>query len=154
MEHDPGKTPPTPTNLQIKAIRGNYEKILCHGEYKLRLEEGLRRTKILASLPMPQEARMEAVSAGPYATAFYGSEGHYVGELPIAKLRRAVASIIAKPNKGLCPQIALLAYRSGRLDPRIELKIRACRMARRACGNFPPAFRRLLASDERRCQGP
>ena len=118
----------------------NYKKFLCHGEYKLRLEEGLRRTKILASLPMPQEARMEAVAAGPYATAFYGSEGHYVGERPVAKLRRAVASIIAKPNKGLCPQIAMLAYKSGRLDPRIELIIRACRMARRACGNFPQRF--------------
>ena len=72
---------------------------------------------------------MEAVSSGPYATAFYGSEGHYVGERPIANLRRAVASRIAKPNKGLCPKIALLAYRGGRLDPRIELIIRACRMA-------------------------
>ena len=51
-----------------------------------------------------------------------------------------MASIIAKPHKGLCPKIALLAYRGGRLDLRSELIIRACRMARRACGDFAQRF--------------
>ena len=82
----------------------NYKKSNKHGEFKHRLFEGARRAKIIASLPLPQVARMEAVKGGPFAAACYGSEVHYVGERSIAQLRREVASIVAKPHRGLCPK--------------------------------------------------
>ena len=119
----------------------NYKKSNKHGEFKHRLIEGTRRAKIIASLPLPQVARMEAVKGGPFAAAFYGSEVHYVGEKSIAQLRREVASIVAKPHRGLCPKVALLAYGCGLWDPKLVLILRACRMARRAVGKFPSRFK-------------
>ena len=90
-----------------------YKKSTHHGDLGTRIQEGTRRAAVLAALPYEQEGRMSAIQAGPYASAFYGSEVHYVGHKPLAKLRKNVANIIAKPHKGLNRPVALLSYKSG-----------------------------------------
>ena len=102
-----------------------YKKSTHHGDLGTRIQEGTRRAAVIAALPYEQEGRMSAIQAGPYASAFYGSEVHYVGHKPLAKLRKNVANIIAKPHKGLNRQVALLSYKSGRCDPRVVLILRA-----------------------------
>ena len=118
-----------------------YKKSTHHGDLGTRIQEGTRRAAVLAALPYEQEGRMSAIQAGPYASAFYGSEVHYVGHKPLVTLRKNVANIIAKPHKGLNRQVALLSYKSGRCDPRVVLILRACKLARRAVGKFPDRFR-------------
>ena len=49
------------------------------------------RAAVLA-LPYEQEGRISAIQAGPYAS-FYGSEVHYVGHKPLAKLRKSCRQI-------------------------------------------------------------
>ena len=137
-----------------------YKRSNKHGTLTSRIAEGTRRAGIIASLPSEQQARLDAVAAGPIQVALYGSEVSYIGKKALKPMQRHVARILAKPHKGVNPNAVLLTYRSGILEPRICAIVRAARSARRAIHTMPIVFKdfwsRLVddPGDPNRTYGP